>query len=91
VLEETGWRPGPIEHMVTYQPTNGLSDQRFHLFLARGAQREGDPVDFGESERIAWRSPAELRDDIARHQVADGLSLTALLFALAYERLGPSR
>jgi len=59
-----------------------------HVFLARGAEHEGDPVDFGEAERIAWRSPAEVRDDIARNQVADGLSLTALLFALAYDRLG---
>ena len=90
VLEETGWRPGPVEHLVTYQPTNGLSDQRFHLFLARGAEHKGDPVDFGEAERIAWRSPTEVRDDIAGDQVADGLSLTALLFALAYDRLGPS-
>jgi 8-oxo-dGDP phosphatase len=90
VREETGWRPGPIEHLVTYQPSNGLSDQRFNVFLARGAEREGDPVDFGEAERIAWRTPTEVRDDIAVDQVADGLSLTALLFALAFDRLGPS-
>jgi 8-oxo-dGTP pyrophosphatase MutT (NUDIX family) len=91
VHEETGWRPGPVEHLVTYQPSNGLSDQRFHVFLARGAEHEGDPVDFGEAERIAWRSPAEVRDDIAGNHVPDGLSLTALLFALAYDRLGSSR
>ena len=35
VREETGWRPGPVEHLVTYQPSNGLSDQRFNVFLAR--------------------------------------------------------
>ena len=34
VREETGWRPGPVEHLVTYQPSNGLSDQRFNVFLA---------------------------------------------------------
>jgi 8-oxo-dGTP pyrophosphatase MutT (NUDIX family) len=90
VREETGWQPGPVEHLVTYQPSNGLSDQRFHVFLARGAEPEGDPVDFGEAERIAWRSAEEVRDDIARNEVADGLSLTALLYALAYNRLGSS-
>lgn len=89
-LEETGWRPGPVEHLVTYQPTNGLSDQRFHLFLARGAERQGDPIDFAEAERIAWRSPEQVRGDIARNEVADGLSLTALLYALTYNRLAPS-
>jgi 8-oxo-dGTP pyrophosphatase MutT (NUDIX family) len=89
VREETGWRPGPVEHLATYQPSNGLSDQRFNVFLAQGAEREGDPVDFGEAERIEWRSPAHVRDDIAAGDVADGLSLTALLFALAYDRLAP--
>ena len=37
-IEETGWAPGPLRHLVTYQPTNGLSDQRFHIYLAAGAQ-----------------------------------------------------
>jgi 8-oxo-dGTP pyrophosphatase MutT (NUDIX family) len=87
VKEETGWRPGPLEHVVTYQPSNGLSDQRFHVFLARGAEVEGDPVDFGEAERIEWRSAAEVREHVARNEVADGLSLTALLYALAYDRI----
>jgi 8-oxo-dGTP pyrophosphatase MutT (NUDIX family) len=87
VREETGWRTGPVEHLVSYQPSNGLSDQRFHVFLARGAERASDPIDVGEAERIAWRSAADVRDDIARNEVPDGLSLTALLYALAYERI----
>jgi 8-oxo-dGTP pyrophosphatase MutT (NUDIX family) len=87
VREETGWRPGPVEHLVTFHPSNGLSDQRFHAFLARGADREGDPVDVGEAERIAWRSPGEIRADIAGSQMPDGLSLAALLFALTYARI----
>ena len=88
VREETGWRPGPVERLVSYQPSNGLSDQRFNIFLARDAEHEGDPVDFGEAERIAWRPPAQVRDDIAADQVADGLSLTALAVRA---RLRPAR
>ena len=87
VREETGWRPGPLEHLVSYQPSNGLSDQRFHVFLARSATQVGEPVDPGEAERIEWRSPSEVRADIASKQMPDGLSLTALLYALAFERL----
>jgi len=87
VREETGWRTGPVEHLVSYQPSNGLSDQRFHVFLARGAERVGDPADVGEAERIGWRSAARVREDIIRNEVPDGLSLTALLYALAYERI----
>jgi 8-oxo-dGTP pyrophosphatase MutT (NUDIX family) len=87
VREETGWRPGRVEHLVTFHPSNGLSDQRFHTFLARGAEREGDPVDVGEAERVAWRSPDEIRADIAGNQMPDGLSLAALLYALTYARI----
>jgi 8-oxo-dGTP pyrophosphatase MutT (NUDIX family) len=33
VLEETGWRPGPLRHLASYHPTNGVADQTFHLFV----------------------------------------------------------
>ncbi|MCB1259267.1 MAG: NUDIX hydrolase, partial [Acidimicrobiales bacterium] len=26
VLEETGWRPGPLEHLLTFHPANGITD-----------------------------------------------------------------
>ena len=86
-LEETGWRPDRLRHLVTYQPTNGLSDQRFNLFLARGAVQVGAPTDPGESERIEW-VPIESVVDIARRgDMVDGLSLTAVLYALAFAGL----
>ena len=88
-LEETGWRPGPLRPLVSYQPTNGLSDQRFHLFAAAGAERVGEPSDPGESERVEWVPVAALRDLARTGAVADGLSLTAVLFALAFGPLEP--
>jgi 8-oxo-dGTP pyrophosphatase MutT (NUDIX family) len=84
VLEETGWQPGPLSHLASYHPTNGLSDQRFDLFLAAGATLFGDPSDPGEAERVEWVPVTEVRELVRRGEVADGLSLTALLFALAY-------
>src|SRR3954468_23951777 len=41
VLEETGWRAGALRFLTTFHPSNGLSDQRFHAFLADGAVHEG--------------------------------------------------
>ncbi|MGD9995382.1 MAG: NUDIX hydrolase [Ilumatobacteraceae bacterium] len=81
-LEETGWRTGPLRHMVTYHPLNGLSDATFHLFEADGAHHVGDPVDTSESERIEWLDLDRVRHEIATGQVVDGLSLTALLWWL---------
>ena len=83
-LEETGWRPGPVTHLVTYHPSAGLSDQRFTLFLADGATHEGEPSDRTEAEEVAWVSIVRLREILASGQVSDGLSLTALCWVLAH-------
>ena len=84
-LEETGWEPGPLRPLVDYFPTNGLTDQVFHCFLADGARRVGEPTDAAESERIEWVDLEEVRRIVRDHEMLDGLSLTAVLFALAHE------
>jgi 8-oxo-dGTP pyrophosphatase MutT (NUDIX family) len=86
-LEETGWEPGALRPLVRYQPTNGLSDQVFHIFIADGATYVGDPSDAGESERVEWVSITDLRRLVRDEQMLDGLSLTAILYALAFEEL----
>lgn len=87
VLEETGWRPHALEPLVTFHPSNGLSDQTFHTFVAHGADHVDDPTDPGESERIEWVPVPELRAHIRDGRVSDGLSLTALTYALAFDAL----
>lgn len=82
-LEETGWRPGPLTKLTTYYPNNGQSDLAFHLFRTGGAEHIGEPTDPSEAERVEWRSWAAVRQSIAAGELADGLSLTALLFVLA--------
>lgn len=85
-LEETGWRAGPLRHMTSYFPHNGTSDATFHLFAAAGATYVGDPTDASESERIEWVALDRLRDEIAAGRIGDGLSLTALLWWMTFER-----
>ena len=89
-LEETGWRPGPLEPLCSYYPTNGLSDQTFHLFLAEGADEVGAPVDAHEAERVVWLQTSEVVDAMRNGQVLDGLSLTALSWCLAFGRFPPT-
>jgi 8-oxo-dGTP pyrophosphatase MutT (NUDIX family) len=85
VLEETGWRPGPLRALHGYHPSNGLSDQRFELFTAEGATHVGDPTDPAESSRVEWVPVPEVRALVRRGEVQDGLSVTALLWWLTYE------
>jgi 8-oxo-dGTP pyrophosphatase MutT (NUDIX family) len=86
-LEETGWQPSSLRPLVRFQPTNGLSDQVFHIFVADGAAHVGEPTDPGESERIAWVTIFDLRQLVQAEQMLDGLSLTAVLYALAFGEL----
>jgi 8-oxo-dGTP pyrophosphatase MutT (NUDIX family) len=84
-LEETGWRPGPLRRLSAYYPYNGVSDGRFHLFAAEGATHEGDPADPSEAERVEWVPWPTLVQAVRSGLVGDGLSLTALLWYLAFE------
>lgn len=86
-LEETGYRPGRLTRLGSYAPSNGTSDQIFHVFTAQGADHVGDPVDVGESEKIAWVPVDEVRALIAAGELTDGLSLTSLLWALAFSAI----
>lgn len=88
-LEETGWRISGLSPLVAYHPANGLSDQRFHLFLATGAEHVGPPTDPGESERIEWVPVDEVAAIARQGGIMDGLSLTAVLYALAFGHLRP--
>lgn len=84
VLEETGWQPGPLRHLVTFNPVNGVSDQVFHTFIVDGATHVGDPSDPSESERIEWVPVQEVRRIVREGEMLDGLSITAVSYALAF-------
>ena len=86
-VEESGWRPGPLEHLASYAPMSGVCEQQFHLFLADGASYVGEPTDPGESERVEWVSVERLRGEVAAGRVNEGLSLTGVLWALAFGRI----
>ena len=85
VLEETGWRVGPLRRLHGYHPSNGLSDQRFELFAADGASYVGAPSDPAEASRVEWVPVEEVRALVRGGRVQDGLSVTALLWWLAFE------
>lgn len=90
VREETGWVPTGLRLMHAFHPTNGLSDHRFVLFLADGAEQVGEPEHPEESERVEWLPAEEVVARLRAGEVLDGLSLAALLWWTAFERAGPS-
>ena len=88
VEEETGWRPGPVRPLISWDVASGITDHHFDAFIADGATRVGDPVDAFEAERIEWLPVSALRTEIVAGRVGDGPGLTALCYALAFGHLG---
>jgi 8-oxo-dGTP pyrophosphatase MutT (NUDIX family) len=82
-LEETGWRPGPLRRLGEYHPSNGSTDQRFHVFVADGAEDTGAAPDPNEAERVEWVPLEMIRSLATSGAVRDGFSLTALLWFFA--------
>jgi len=83
VLEETGWQCGPTEPRLTWHPTSGMSDQRFHLHRSDSAEHVGDPSDIDEAAEVAWIPLADLRGMIGAAEIVDGLTMVAVLDVLA--------
>jgi ADP-ribose pyrophosphatase len=84
--EETGMRASAIERLTTIYTTPGFTDERIHLFLARGLEqgevrRERD--EFMELHTLTWSSVMAL----ARSgEIQDAKTLTSLLFVQCFRR-----
>ncbi|MGW1783447.1 NUDIX hydrolase [Streptomyces sp. NPDC002143] len=87
VLEETGWRPGPIKPLIYAEPANGITDSQHHVFRADGATYEGPPTEKNESDRIEWIPLSEVRGMIDRREVVSSGSLVGLLYLLMDEAI----
>jgi 8-oxo-dGTP pyrophosphatase MutT (NUDIX family) len=89
VLEETGWRPGPLEPLLRYQPANGIVDSEHLVYVARGAEHVGAPSDTTESDRVEWVPLGKVPAMIQAGQMVSGLTLVGLLYVLAGRSADP--
>lgn len=89
LLEETGHAAAGLEPLGRYHPSNGSSNQVFHVWVARGLARRSDPPDTNETLGLRWFVPEELRDLVRRNAIPDGLTLTALCWALVAGTIAP--
>lgn len=83
IEEETGYRPRNLEHLVTFEPMIGMANTPHHVFLARGAERVGEPTEKTEMQRMEWVPLTQVPNLIAQGQVSNSGTLVALLHVLA--------
>ena len=78
-LEETGWRPGPLKHLLVVEPSAGFSDAVHHAYYAESAEHVGAPEDAIESDRIEWVPLAYIPALISQGKVRAANTVAALL------------
>lgn len=81
VLEETGWESRDHALVYTYYPSNGSTNQVFHVVCCRAVALVGN-FDPQEIDAVRWMTRAEVQQMIREQTIRDGLSLTALLLHL---------
>jgi ADP-ribose diphosphatase len=88
VEEETGWRPRSVQPMLSFQPWVSTADAENVVFLGRGADHTGAPVDVNEAARIDWIPLDEARSYITRGEIVGAGSVVAILDLLARKERG---
>jgi 8-oxo-dGTP pyrophosphatase MutT (NUDIX family) len=83
VEEETGWRPGTVSHLLTFQPMIGMVDSPHELYVAHGAELMGEPSDVEEVGRVQWVPLSSILDLMAKGEILGAGSLVALLHIIA--------
>jgi 8-oxo-dGDP phosphatase len=83
VLEETGWQPGPLRHLFTFQPMPGMVDTPHAVFVADAAEKVAEPTDLEEAGVVDWVPMSHVRELIGRGEVLGSGSLVALLYLLS--------
>lgn len=78
-LEETGWRPGPLHHLMTLEPANGLADALHHVYWADGADYVSHPEDDFESGRREWIPLKFVPDLVRKGEIRSANAVAALL------------
>jgi 8-oxo-dGTP pyrophosphatase MutT (NUDIX family) len=88
LLEETGHTAAAFQYLGQYHPSNGLSNQTFHVYIGDGVVRRGNISDTNEVSRVAWFTRTEVAELLRTNAILDGFSLTALLWFFFRVELG---
>jgi 8-oxo-dGDP phosphatase len=88
--EETGYRAGRVEHLLSYEPMPGSVDSPHAIFLGRDPRQVHDTPDVNEAARLTWLPLSQARATIAAGEISNAGTLLALLTLLAQsQEVGP--
>lgn len=82
-LEETGCILKDLTYLCCYNPSNGMSDLKVHLFAAR-VETETDSIDENEVNAKQWVSKAKVLEILKENRTQCGVSMLGLLYAIQF-------
>jgi len=83
VREETGWQPGPMRHLISFQPMPGMVDTPHAIYTADGAEFVSEPTDKEEAARIDWVPLDSIVGLASKGEILGSGSLVGLLHYLS--------
>jgi ADP-ribose pyrophosphatase len=76
VLEETGYKTEELTKVGNFEPSNGLSKNEAHVYIASVSGDQGEQVlESTEDIEVLYRRPDEVEDMIRRGDIWDGATL----------------
>ena len=81
LAEETGYRAGTIEHVMTYYPTCGYSSEILHVYLCRDLVMGETSPDPGESLDVVEYDIDELVAAVMNNEIKDSKTIIGVLYA----------
>jgi len=80
LAEETGYRAGRIELLITFWMSPGILDERMHLYLAEGLQPGPTALEAGEDIQPLLCTWDEAMEMVRRGDIRDAKTLVGLLY-----------
>jgi len=87
--EETGYRAGSMEHLVTVEPANGFSNALFHYFVAGECEpATGQELDTDETIDVRTTTFETLVEGVRDGTLRDGRTAFGVLYYALFETVG---
>lgn len=81
--EETGYRAGRVEHLVTYQPMPGAVDSSHAIFVGREPWQVSEDFDVNEAARLEWVPLGSVPGLIGSGAISNAATVIGLLRLLS--------
>lgn len=82
-LEETGCILKDLNYLCCYNPSNGMSDLKIHLFMAR-VETETSDIDENEVNAKQWVPKEEVLEILKNNRSQCGISMLGLLYTIQF-------